>query len=123
MFDWIEIRLQKFSKNTQSKIDDIDNYTNRALDAVYKGKDGKTKTGILGAVNNAVNAVRKERSLNEQAAVKYQKQADKVAKQTGLDQPTLNGILGGRLDISSYSENTQKKIREYQKWYILCHFM
>lgn len=138
LFDWIEIRLEKVSKATETKINNIDNYSHR-LDTVYtkvaKGKgnyiyDTSTgryisksggnylkRRGSLEMIDVAVNQVKSEISTNEIARKKYLAQAAKIAKETGLTQYQLEGIQSGKLNISTYSENTQKKIQEYQKWF------
>ena len=45
------------------------------------------------------------------------KQANIVAKKTGLKSGTIKKIKNGKIDIDSYGEKTQKKIQGYQTWY------
>ena len=121
LYDWIVIKLDRVAKATNAKIDKIDDVTNKSLENTYKktkaGKNKLTKKGQLGYINDAISATRYEERINTKAAKRYDKQAKKVAIQTGLENSIIKKIHNGTIDINSYGENTQKKIAEYKKWY------
>lgn len=121
LYDWIVIKLDRVAKKTDAKIDKIDEITNKSLDSTYKktkkGKKVRTSKGQLAYIDDAISATQSEINVNEKAAARYMKQAQKVAVQTGLWNSTIKKIHNGTINISSYGEIDQKKISEYKKWY------
>lgn len=102
-FDWIEVRLDRLARDSENAEKAIE----RAVGL------GKTLT----ATNKAITAVNKEQKAAEKGATRYLKAAQTVAKNTGLSASLQKKVQNGTIDISKYSETTQKKIQEYQKWY------
>lgn len=102
-FDWIEIRLDRLARDSENAEKAIDRATGI----------GKT----LAAVNTAISAINTEHDAAEKGAARYLKAAQTVAKNTGLSADLQKKVQNGTIDISKYSETTQKKISEYQKYY------
>lgn len=103
LFDWTEIRLNRLSENTKR-------YTTKV--EYYNSLSNQQKT-----YQSAINSKGKEISAQNSASKKYMKEAKYVAKKTGLSSSIQKKIRNGSINISSYGENTQKAIREYQEWY------
>ena len=103
LFDWIEIKLDRINQKTQ--------------DYIKKAKDAISLTAKNSGVDKALSSTKEEIEINEKAAKKYEEQADKIAKKGKLSQQIIEKIKNGSIEISEYSEDVQKKIQEYQKWY------
>lgn len=102
-WDWVEIKLKRVNAKTEKAITQIER------SATLNGKLAKNDT--------ARKQVKHEKSTNDAAAKRYLKQANIVAKKTGLKSGTIKKIKNGKIDIDSYGEKTQKKIQGYQTWY------
>ena len=103
LFDWTEIRLNRLSENTKR-------YTTKV--EYYNSLTNQQKT-----YQSAINSKGKEISAQNSASKKYMREAKYVAKKTGLSSSIQKKVRNGSINISSYGENTQKAIREYQEWY------
>ena len=73
----------------------------------------KSFTDRNSALKKQINQVSNEIDLQAQAYERYLAEADSVNLKDSLKKKVRNGTI----DIDSYSENTQKKIQEYQDWY------
>lgn len=103
LFDWIEIRLDRLSAVT-------DNWTRQVKNAIGFVNQNKAIDKTIASIGDQIKAL-------QEASKKYQAQADAVAKKTGLGKGVIDKIKNGTIDIDLYSEDKQKKIQEYQKWY------
>lgn len=101
-FDWIEIRLDRLARNSENAEKAIDRAVGLA--------------NVLSATNDAITAIAKEQEAAEKGAARYLKAAQQVAKNTGLSADLQKKVQNGTIDITKYSETTQKKIEEYQNW-------
>lgn len=101
-FDWIEIRLDRLARNSENAEKAIDRAVGLA--------------NVLSATNDAITAIAKEQEAAEKGAERYLKAAQTVAKNTGLSVDLQKKVQNGTIDITKYSETTQKKIQEYQNW-------
>lgn len=100
VIDWIEIKLEKFAKNTEKLVKRIDKY----ISYINANK----------AVNNAITAVKREKNVNQQAYNRYMKQANSV----GLSSAYKKKVQNGQINIQTIKdEKLKEKIDEYQKWY------
>ena len=105
LFDWIDIRLKRLQSTT-------DKWKRQIEDAVGYLNKNKAIDSTISAMNDQINA------LNA-ASQHYEEQAATVAKKTGLNKrpDIIAAIQNGTIDISSYSADAQKKIKEYQEWW------
>lgn len=100
VIDWIEIKLEKFAKNTEKLVKRIDKY----ISYINANK----------AVNTAMTAVKSEKNVNQQAYNRYMKQANSV----GLSSAYKKKVQNGQINIQTIKdEKLKEKIDEYQKWY------
>lgn len=102
-FDWIEIAIDRIER----AIDRL----KKTAESTYKAL--KTK---LGATADEITKVNKEIALQQQAYNRYMQEANSV----GLDAGLAEKVRNGSIQISEYDEDTQKLIKDYQEWYILC---
>lgn len=102
-FDWAEIKLKKLREATE----DLIRQSQRAIGVWEKNKK----------IKEALESIEKEIKANEQAYKEYMNMADKVAKKAGLSADIIKKIQEGSINISEYDDETQEKIKEYQKWY------
>lgn len=98
--DWIEIALNRI----QSAIERVKNIASSA----YKSISSK-----LSATADEIDLVTKEIGLQEAAYARYMKEANSV----GLSSDLAALVQNGAIDISQYSEDTQKLIKDYQDFY------
>lgn len=103
LFDWIEIRLAR-----------LETITNKWLLSASEAIGYMAKNKELDKALASVSKHIEEASL---AYERYMEQADTIAKKTKLSSDIVEKIQNGTIDISSYSESTQEKIRAYQEWY------
>ena len=103
LFDWAEIRLERLKDITETWL--------------YKVSTSVSYIAKNTNLNSAIKSVTKEINVSTKAYKLYIKQANKVAKQGGLSSAIKNAVKNGTIRISEYDEDTQKKIKEYQKWY------
>lgn len=103
LFDWIEIRLERLQTAT-------DKWILSATNAIgYAAKNAN--------LDKALENTRLQVQETTAAYERYLKQANTVQKKTGLSNATVKKIQEGTIDISSYSDTTQEKIKAYQEWY------
>ena len=62
--------------------------------------------------------MQREIEIARQGADKYLSHANWFAGQSGLSVDLQNRVQNGTIDISKYDDDTQKKIKEYQDWWI-----
>ena len=101
-FDYVAIKLKRVNEDTEKAIDAIE---------VAAGLGNKQA-----ANSKALLATRTEIDVNREGYIRYMKQADMVAKETGLSTEIQRMVQNGAINISKYDENTKKAIDEYQKW-------
>lgn len=99
LFDWIEVLLTRLQAKT-------DSYIQKAENAI-------TLSSSLKYYDKAIANVGEQKAANEAGARRYKKQADAVE----LDSSIKELVRNGKIDISKYSEETQKKITDYQTWF------
>lgn len=100
VIDWIEIKLEKFAKNTEKLVKRIDKY----ISYINANK----------AVDTAMTAVKSEKNVNQQAYNKYMQKANSV----GLSSTYKKKVQNGQINIQTIKdEKLKEKIDEYQKWY------
>lgn len=103
LFDWIEIRLDRLQTIT-------DKWVLSASNAIgYAAKNAD--------LDKALENTRLQVQETTEAYERYISQAAAVQKKTGLSNSIVKRIQEGTIDISSYSDNTQEKIKAYQEWY------
>lgn len=102
-FDWIKIAIDRIER----AIDRL----KKTAESTYKAL--KTK---LGATADEITKVNQEIALQQQAYDRYMQEANSV----GLDAGLAAKVRDGSIQISEYDEDTQKLIKDYQEWYILC---
>ena len=102
-FDWIEILLTNLRNTTEKLI-----------------KDAQKAIGFVrqnAKIDKAMDSIQGEIGQSEKAYDRYMKQANQSAKKSGLSKSMISKIQDGSIDISSYDDKTQQKIKEYQEWY------
>lgn len=100
VFDWIEIALKRVQRA-------IDNLSKKA-ESIFK----KLSTR-LSATNEEILKINEEINLQQKAADRYMKEANKV----GLSSDLAKKVREGTVDINKYDEDTKKLIEDYEKWY------
>ena len=100
IFDWIEVALSRIQRT-------IDNLSKKA-ESTFKKLSTRLK-----ATNDEISNVNKEINLQQKAADRYMKEANSVGLSSGL----AKQVREGTININEYSEETQKLIQDYQKWY------
>ena len=103
LYDWIEKALDVAEKGTQKLID-------KAAEMIGYVSQNRV-------LDQAIAATAKELETNQSAYNKYMGTANSVQKETGLSSEIVKLIQNGAIQISSYDDDTKKKIEEYQKWY------
>lgn len=103
IIDWIEIAIARIEREIK-KLKTVAESTYKSL---------KTK---LGASYDEIAKVNKEIAVQQRGYNRYLKQAESVGLSSGLKEKVRNGTI----DINQYDEDTQKLIKDYQQWYILC---
>lgn len=100
-FDWIETKIKRLEQSLDS--------LGRKADSVYRTWGSRNKA-LGSSITNTKNMI----NLQEKAATRYLKQANKV----GLAAKWRKKVQNGTIDISTVTnENTAEKIKEYQEWY------
>ena len=102
LFDWIEVRVQRYEENIDLNKAKADNATN------YQSKNSY--------ISKAQTYTKKLIDVQEQAVAKYQKQADTVAKQVGLSASLKKKVDNGTINIQSLSEDNKKRVEQYKQW-------
>ena len=106
------------AEDTLEKIDWIVVALDRAQRAVKALEKVATSTfrnisTRLGATYGEMEQIRHEIDLQQQAAVRYQQEADSV----GLSEDLAQLVRDGTIDIRAYDEETRNLISQYQEWY------
>lgn len=102
LFDWIEVRIQRYEENIDLNKAKADNATS------YQSKNSY--------ISKAQTYTKKLIDVQEQAVAKYQKQADTVAKQVGLSASLKKKVDNGTINIQSLSEDNKKRVEQYKQW-------
>lgn len=99
-WDWIEIKLSRLER----KVKNFD----KVVKNVYKTFSTRNSniTKEISAINNQITGL-------NQAQQRYLQEANKVALSSDIKQKVREGTI----NISEYSDETQKLIKEYQEWY------
>ena len=103
LFDWAEIRLERLQTIT-------DEWIYKAGQAIGYAAQNTQLANAMKSVENQIKDTTAAYNL-------YIAQADKVAKKTKLSADIINRIQNGTIEISSYSKDTQAKIKQYQTFY------
>lgn len=102
LFDWIEVRVQRYEENIDLNKAKADNATS------YQSKNAY--------ISNAQTYTKKLIDVQEQAVAKYQKQAYSVAEQVGLSASLKKKVDNGTINIQSLSEDNKKRVEQYKQW-------
>lgn len=105
LYDWIEKALEVAKKATDKLI-----------------KEAAKKIGFIAknkAFDEALKSNADQITLNQQAYDKYVAQATDVQNQLGLSADIVNKVQKGAIDIETYDDEMQDKIKAYQKWWEL----
>lgn len=103
LYDWIAVKIERLQEK-------IDLSTAKSENAVgYQNKNSY--------LNNAQSYTKQLIAANEAGAKRYEKQADKVAKQVGLSSKLKKKVQNGTIDIQSLSEDNKKRVEAYKEWY------
>lgn len=99
-WDWIEIKLSRLER----KVKNFD----KVVKNVYKTFSTRNSniTKEISAINNQITGL-------NQAQQRYLQEANKVA----LSSDIKKKVREGTINISEYSDETAKLIKEYQEWY------
>lgn len=113
-FDWIEIRLDRLQTKS-------DKYLSKAEKYLEAGKYKSAKTQYGNLLDNTAKQIKANRSGKAEYQNKADKILDKAVSQGLVSQKGANNIkkkvADGTIDISSYSEDIQTVIENYQEWY------
>lgn len=103
LFDWIEVRLTRLQEQT-------DGWIASAAEAVgYLAKNAQ--------LDNAMNSVSKQIEANTKGYARYMQQANEIAEKFNIPDEVVKLVQEGDIDIASYDEDQQEKIKAYQEWY------
>lgn len=108
LFDWIEIRLARLQKITDTWI--------------FKAQQAIKYSTQNNYLNKAIKSIGKQIKQTSTAYDQYIKQANKIAKQAGLSSSIIKKIQSGALNINEYDTAMQEKIKAYQTW-CYCHLV
>lgn len=103
-FDWIEVAIDRIER--------VIDRLKKTAESTYKSLKSK-----LGAAADEISMVNQEIAMQQQAFNRYMQEANSV----GLSSDLKEKVRTGSIQISEYDEDTQKLIKDYQEWYILCH--
>ena len=103
-FDWVEVNMKRAARLSEIAENAIDNAIG------LSAKQANTE--------EAIRNVQSEIEIARQGADKYLSHANWFAGQSGLSVDLQNRVQNGTIDISKYDDDTQKKIKEYQDWWI-----
>lgn len=103
LYDWVAVRLQYFADKTKEIADKINDYISSAL-----------KTTLL---SRQIAANQDEIGANNRAAVLYQQQANRVAKQMGMSKKLINKAQTGAWQFQNLSDKNEEKVQTYLKYY------
>ena len=103
-FDWIAIQMSRLQKNTKS--------AENAIKSAIGLADTQLKTA------NAINKVQEEMNVARQGYDRYLSHASWYASNSGLSANLQTQVQNGTIDITKLDDDTQKKVSEYQSWYI-----
>lgn len=102
-FDWIKIRFDRLSRDT-----DISEKTiNTAI-----GLSAKQV-----ATSNTITKVQSELNAQRAGYERYMSHAKWYAQESGLSSDLQQRVQNGTIDISKLDDDTKKKVNEYQSWY------
>ena len=102
LFDWIEVRIDRLQRKIDLKTAKSDNAVG------YQNKNT-----YLSDAQDYTDALIK---ANTKGAKKYQKQADKIAKEVGLSKRLKKRVDEGAIDIESLDEENRKRVEAYKEW-------
>lgn len=102
-FDWIEVAIDRIER--------VIDRLKKTAESTYKSLKSK-----LGAAADEISIVNQEIAMQQQAFNRYMQEANSV----GLSSDLKEKVRTGSIQISEYDEDTQKLIKDYQEWYILC---
>lgn len=102
-FDWIEVAIDRIER--------VIDRLKKTAESTYKSLKSK-----LGAAADEISMVNQEIAMQQQAFNRYMQEANSVGLSEGLKEK----VRTGSIQISEYDEDTQKLIKDYQEWYILC---
>ena len=102
LFDWIEVRVQRYEENIDLNKAKADNAIDYQSKNAYISKAQKYTDKLL--------------DVQEQAVAKYQKQANSVASKVGLSASLKKKVDNGTINIQSLSEDNKKRVEEYKQW-------
>lgn len=113
-FDWIEIKIKRQTEK-------IDKYVSKAENAKDAGNYGTSVKNY----RKAINATTTQITNKQEAAKKYNNQANKVVNKAVsmgvVSKEQANNIKkqvqNGSLDITKYGKKVQEVIKDYQEWY------
>lgn len=98
--DWIEVAIDRIERKINKLKNTADN-----IYRTFKTRNAKLKKEIA--------AVTSEIDIQRKGYKRYLKEANSVK----LDSKLKKKVQNGTIDINQYSEDTQKQISLYQKWY------
>lgn len=107
-FDWIEVAIDRIERIIKDFA--------RTAESTFKTVAERI-TAIGTATKGEIGSINKEIKKQQDAADRYFQQAEAVAKESGLSENLQKLVRSGKIDITKYSGDTLKKIKEYQKWY------
>lgn len=102
--DWVEVSLDR--------LEDIVDEHKAAAERDYMNYQAADRE-----YNAALKAVKKEIDVQTNAKNLYTAKADEVANAVGLSDDLKNKVQNGTLQIENLSEDDQKRVEAYQKWY------
>lgn len=106
IIDWIEIAVNR-----------IERAINRL--ATVATSPFRKLAERIDATNNELSEISYELSLQQSAYNRYINQANSV----GLSSDLAAKVQNGTIDITEYDGDISEKIKDYQNWYEICHFI
>lgn len=103
LFDWVEIRLARLQTVTDAWI----TKANEAIGYMARNRE------LDHALESVENQIRNTAAGYEE----YMATAEEVGRRAGLSADIIRKIQEGEIDVASYSQKMQEKIRAYQEWY------
>lgn len=103
LFDWVEIRLARLQTVTDAWI----TKANEAIGYIARNRE------LDHALESIENQIRNTAAGYEE----YMETAEEVGRRAGLSADIIRKIQEGEIDVASYSQKMQEKIRAYQEWY------
>ena len=102
VFDWIETRISRIQRSFEKMVDSVTKYVSTHF---------KFTT-----ITSEMNKIDEQISAYQQAAQRYEKEADDVSRSLSSD--LKNKVINGTIDISTISdEKTSKAVNDFKTWY------